>query len=443
MAEIPIIMPKMSMTMEEGTVVAWHKAAGDTITQGEVIAEVLTDKVDMEVEATHDGVLSRIVAEVDDVVKVGDPIGFLESEQDDLLGDLFADSAAEAEETPEEAPAETVAQDEPAAEATEEATEEQTAEAPAAVPTDGIIPASPLARKLAKEANLDLSQLKASGPNNTIRVADVRAAIEAGAAAPVEQAPAEEAPTAEKAAPATTPAPAASAKATAPAAVTGELFGDKAFQRSRKAVTRSMQASADVPQFTAYRSIDLDAMALARKTSLKGISWTTIMVRALALAIRQYPQMNGYWTDEGVVANEDIGVTLAVDTEHGLMVPVLVNPDQQTLSALHAELLEVVEQAREKRMDVDKLKKATTTVSNMGGLGVDRFNALITPPQATALSMGAIQHVPVLNEQGQFEPKLVIQVGLTVDHRVGDGADAARLLQSIAENLADPIKFLA
>ncbi|MGB3414504.1 MAG: dihydrolipoamide acetyltransferase family protein [Microbacteriaceae bacterium] len=429
MAEIPLIMPKMSMTMEEGTVVAWHKEAGDSVRQGEVVAEVLTDKVDMEVEATHDGVLSRIVAQVDDVVKVGDPIGYIESEQEDLLGDLFADvPVAAVEETPKAPAATEVAAVAPAA---------VSAETPVPnVSSNGIIAASPLARKLAKDANLDLSQIAPSGPHNTIRVADVRAAIESG--------------TGQTVAPVSAPAAQATATQSAPAApkvaapvVSGELFGDSAFQRSRKAVARSMQPSAEVPQFTAYRSLDLEAMALARKTSLKGIGWTSILVRALALALRQYPQMNSFWTDKGVIANENIGVTLAVDTEHGLMVPVLLNPDQKTLSALNAELADVVEQARNKRMDIEALKKATTTVSNMGGLGVDRFNALITPPQATALSMGAIQHVPVLNDAGHFEPKLVIQVGLTVDHRVGDGADAARLLQALADYLSDPIKFLA
>lgn len=438
MAEIPLIMPKMSMTMEEGTVVAWHKAEGDTISQGDVVAEVLTDKVDMEVEATHDGVLSRIVAQVDEVVKVGDPIGYIESEQDDLLGDLFADAAAD-EPAVDETAKEEVAAEVPVTEAADEPVESEAVDT--SNTASGIIPASPLARKLAREANLDLASIPATGPHNTVRVADVKAAIEQGGGAQESRVP-ESSAQSVQAAPVAPVAPSAPAAPVAAPVVTGDLFGDKAFQRSRKAVTRSMQPSTTVPQFTAYRSLDLQAMALARKTSLKGIGWTTIVVRALALALRQYPQLNGFWSDEGIVSNEDIGVTLAVDTEHGLMVPVLLNPDQKSLDQLNSELAHVVDEARKRRMDLDLLAKATTTVSNMGGLGVDRFNALITPPQATALSMGAIQQVPVVNEFGQFEAKLQIQVGLTVDHRVGDGADAARVLQAIADNLADPLKFL-
>src|SRR5690606_9438563 len=146
-------------------------------------------------------------------------------------------------------------------------------------------------------------------------------------------------------------------------AVTGELYGDAAFQRSRKAVYRSMQPSAAVPQFTVYRSIPLEAMALARKTSLKGIGWTAIVIRALALALRKYPVLNGYWSEEGVVGNADIGVTVAVDTEHGLMVPVVLNPDQKSLSALNTELNQLVEDARNRKIDLDLLNKATATVS--------------------------------------------------------------------------------
>lgn len=437
MAEIPLIMPKMSMTMEEGTIVAWHKKPGDAVKEGELVAEVLTDKVDMDVESSHDGVLSRIVAEVDDVVKVGEPIAFIESEGKDLLGDLFAEAATPAAD-------ETPAAGTPASEKTAEASPAEpavaaqgTAPADGAVPPaaaagqSGIIPASPLARKLAKDAGLDLASVTPTGPNGTVRVVDVRQIIDSGAT------------------PAASPAPAGAPAATKPAAkvaapaVTGELYGDSAFQRTRKAVYRSMQPSAEVPQFTVYRSINLEAMALARKTSLKGIGWTAIVVRALALSLRKYPVLNGYWSDEGVVGNADIGVTVAVDTEHGLMVPVLLNPDQKTLSVVNDELNQLVEDARNRKIDLDMLSKATATVSNLGGMGIERFNALITPPQATALSVGAIQHIPVLNEAGHFEPELVIQLGLTVDHRVGDGADAARLLQEMSDLLSDPIRFLA
>lgn len=447
MAELPIIMPKMSMTMEEGTVVVWHKAPGDAIAKGEVVAEVLTDKVDMEVESPHEGVLSRIVADVDDVVPVGEPIGFIESDQDDLLGDLFASMSAEVEDSAEES-----ADVETAPEASETAEDIAPETAEEAATERGIIAASPLARKLARDAGIDLASVSATGPQGTIRVPDVKAAIESAGSAP---ATAQAAPVAavspttdtqEKAEAQATPAPAAVAEPAAAAApvVSGELYGDSAFQRSRKAVTRSMQPSTNVPQFTAYRAIDLTAMDALRKSSLQGVSWTTIIVRALALAIREYPQLNSFWTDEGAIANADIGVTIAVDTEHGLMIPVLVNPDQKTLRNLNDELKFIVEEARERRMDLEALKKATTTVSNMGGLGVDRFNALITPPQATALSMGAIEQSPVWNEEsGRFEPQLQIQIGLTMDHRVGDGADAARVLQHIQDLLNDPIGFLA
>lgn len=415
MSELPLTMPKMSMTMEEGTMVAWLKQVGDPVRSGEPICEVATDKVDMEVESPFDGVLARIIAQPDEVYAVGDTIAFITTEADDLLGGLFDEPAAEA---PTAAPA---------------AAEEAPVAAPAPIET-GWIPAVPAARGAAAEHGVDLASVTPTGPDNTVRLSDVEAAAAGTSRAPVAQAP--------SAAPAAPAAPAAAAPvpAAAPAKTVDPVEARRL--RTRKQVAKVMSASALVPQFTAYVDLDLSALAAVRKTTLGGASWTALFVRAQAIALAENAALNGTWTDEGVVANEHIGIALAIDSPSGLIAPVLKNSHEGTLAELVAEIAMVVDETRKGTLPPARLGGGTSVFSNLGGFGVESFNALLTPPQSTALSSGAVKPRMRVFDDETFGVRLSCTIGLTVDHRVADGADAARMLATITNLVATPERLL-
>jgi pyruvate dehydrogenase E2 component (dihydrolipoamide acetyltransferase) len=424
-------MPKMSMTMEFGTVVEWLANPGDPIKNGDAVVVVTTDKVDMEVEATFDGVLEEIVAGEGAEIPVGQPIAWVQTEAEDLLGDLFAPPAAP--ETPEE-PTPVSLPEEPARnEPTppplpEEPARNEPASRRASEPTSDSVRAVPLARRIAAEAGLDLSTVTATGPARTIRARDVREAIAERDSRP---------------APAPVAAPAPAAVAAPVASATGELLGDPGVRRLRVATANVMVASAAIPQFTVFRALDLGRLARAREVSLKGISWTSILVRAYALVLREFPQLNGYWVGQGVQANASVGVALAVDTPRGLLAPVLADPDRMTLRELDRRVREVADAIKRGDTDPNLFSGGTGTVSNLGGMGVDRFNALLTPPQATALSLGAVGRRPTVDADGELAVQVACEAGLTVDHRVADGADAARALDAMQTYLADPVLLLA
>jgi len=421
-------MPKMSMTMEFGIVVEWLVGVGDAVRDGDVLVVVTTDKVDMEVESTFDGVVEEILAPEGAQLDVGQPMAYLQTEKADLLGDLFA--------TPPAAPV-------VAAEAAAAVNGSVPARS-AAVDTDdsGAVRAVPLARRLAAEAGVDLRAVAATGPARTIRARDVRDEIAGRARQPQ---PAPVAGAAPSAAPTVAAPTVAAPTVAAPtvAAGSGELLGDGRVRRLRVATATVMAASAAIPQFTVYRVLDLGRLARARETSLKGVSWTSILVRAYALVLREYPQLNGAWAGDGVKANAAVGVALAVDTPRGLLAPVIADPDRLTLRQLDAAVRDVAEAIKRGEIDPNLFSGATGTVSNLGGMGVERFNALLTPPQATALSLGRVGRRPTVDADGELAVQIACEAGLTVDHRVADGADAARALETMQIFLADPVLLLA
>lgn len=446
MAQIPLTMPKMSMTMEEGTITEWQVAEGDHIAKGDVVAVVMTDKVDMEVESPAAGVVERLLHGEGDVVPVGGHIALIASEEEDLLGDLFADGGGGTSAEPD-APADSAA--EPAA-APETAACSAASDAECAdgadAPVGELPPTVPLARKLAKDHGLDLRTITPTGPHGTVRVKDVKEAIAASGA--VRQSAADtSAPSAGAASPTAPSAPApeapSAASVTAPVvdAAPEELLGSARERRTRQLTARAMETTPLIPQFTAFRTMDLSIAARARTGVLKGISWTTLIVRAYALLLRGNEQLNGSWAGQGVKRNPTVDVVLAVDTPGGLLVPVLREPDLKSVRALDAEVRAISASAKTGTVDPALLGPATGTVSNLGGMGVDRFNALITPPQATALSVGTIGFAPVVEADGTVSGRMSCELGLSIDHRVADGADAARALQEIQDLFDDPLRL--
>ncbi len=420
MPRVPLLMPKMSMTMEFGTVEEWLVEAGGPVTDGDAVVVVTTDKVDMDVESTCDGTLIEILAQPGEQVPVGEPIAWIETEKDDLLGDLF----------PAPSPAEPVA--EPSGVQPGDAPSAPTPDAlPEPAASEGEGPnerprAVPLARTLAAEAGIDLASVAPSGPYRTIRARDVRAAIEASSVEPASVEPVE------------TRLPTSSTTST----TEGELLGDAKSRRIRVATARMLEATAAIPQFTVWRAFDLTRLAAARTASLKGVSWNTILLRAYALMLREYPSLNGSWAGDGVRTNPHVGVALAIDTPAGLLAPVLRDPQNLGIRALNDAIRDLAAAVKAGKADPSTMGGGTGTVSNLGSFGVQRFNALLTPPQATALSLGSVEVRPVFDADAAIRARTVCEAGLTVDHRVADGADAARALATMQEILDDPFLLL-
>jgi pyruvate dehydrogenase E2 component (dihydrolipoamide acetyltransferase) len=401
MARLAIRMPKMSMTMTEGEVAMWHASVGDEIEVGDVVCEVMTDKVDMEVESTVAGTLVEIVHD-SGMVDVGEPIGWVEGDDD---GGGFGDLLAAPEPTPEPEPA-----PEPMAEP-EQASVQQAADT---VPDtrQGPVPAVPRARGLAREQGIDLDRVTPTGPDGLVTVPDVEAAVRAATSASAPDATA-----------AAAPAPAAPRHAT-PAPASGSADRRAAV---RGIVARTMEPSALIPQFTVWRELHLDAADARRQ----GVSWTTVLLQAYAAALRGVPELLSRWEGGRPVDGGPPAIALAVATDRGLLVPVFAEPDRTPAADLDAEIREVVAAAQRGKVGPRYLGIANGSLSNLGGLGVDRFQALLTPPQASVLSLGAIARRPVA-VPGGLGTALTVHGGLTVDHRVADGAHAAGLLADVA-----------
>lgn len=411
MTRIPINMPKMSMTMTEGTVVEWLVAVGDRVASGDALVIVTTDKVDMDVESAGAGVLTEISAGPGSVIAVGQPIGWLESESEELLAGLFDRPNVSQPRLDDD-----LVPTEQASPLTHRST------------PPSRVRAVPLARRLAAKAGLDLATVTASGPSGTIRARDVRALLATQGSE-------------------CSPAPADSSGGPGrqdsddPAQQT--LLGDARRRRMRQATARTMTAAVSVPQFTCFRVLDLSVLFEARQQGLRGVSWTSILLRAYAMLLSDRPDLNGHWTAEGVRANPRVAVALAIDTPAGLYAPVLSDPATGSLRELDARVRRLAEQVRRGRLDPDLMSGATGTLSNLGSLGIDCFNALLTVPQATALSMGRVGLRPVCADSGEVTSQVACEVGLTLDHRVADGADGARALQFLQDLLTDPVSLLA
>lgn len=401
MARIPIRMPKMSMTMTEGEISEWFVHPGDTVSEGDVICEVLTDKVDMDVESPASGVLVSIEVETG-TADVGVPIGWLEGEDVGGLGDLLEPAE------PADAPG-SVASDHPEM----LSVPQRSAEAPAfGASAVAPVAAVPRARALANGHGLDLADVVGSGPNELIVMADVEALVQAESPDITE----------------ITHVPANAVRAAAPPSIRSPR---SKLVRSR--VAAKMTESASVPQFTLWRDLDLEHADASRN----GLSWTTMLLRAYAAALRTVPTLLCRWEGGAAVASGTPSIGLAVDTPNGLLSPVIEAPDEADPAELDAAVREVVSTAQSGRIDAAYLRVANAMLSNLGGFGVDRFQALVTPPQGSVLAVGAIRRRPVA-VPGGVGAVLGVTLGLTVDHRIADGADGARLLRALDDAVAGP-----
>ncbi len=401
-----VAMPALSPTMTEGTLARWLVKEGDSVAAGDVIAEVETDKAAMELEAADGGLVGRLlVAEGTEGVPVNQPIAVLLGDGEDAAA-LDGFRPAPAEPGPEAAP-ETPPP--PAAAAS--------ADAPRRGGPEGAaerIFASPLARRMAERAGLDLAALRGTGPRGRIVRADVEAALSEGSP---QAAPA----AADEAAP----------PVAAPPAGAGEIVPHT---NMRKTIARRLSESKrTVPHF--YLTVDcgIDRLLAARRKFAerggagRGISVNDFVIRAAALALRETPDANASWSDDGIVRYGSVDVSVAVATGGGLIAPVVRNADRKGLGEISAEMKDLAARARSGGLRPEEYRGGTFTISNLGMFGVREFSAIVNPPQAAILAVGAGEPRPVVRD-GALDVATVMTCTLSCDHRVVDGAVGARLL---------------
>ncbi len=429
-----ILMPALSPTMEEGTLAKWLVKEGDTVSSGDLLAEIETDKATMEFEAVDEGVIGKIlVAEGSENVKVNTAIAVLleDGESADDIGDVSAAPAPAAAESP--------AAQAPAAEAAPAA-----APAPAA-PTSAKgdrIFASPLARRIAAQKGVDLAALTGSGPHGRIVKADVEGA-QAGAAKPAEAVggPASSAGQ----------APSGPSASAVEAMYQDREYEDVALDGMRKTIAaRLTEAKQTIPHFYLRRDIKLDALLkfrsqLNKQLEERGVklSVNDFIIKACALALQAVPDCNAVWAGDKVLKLKPSDVAVAVAIEGGLFTPVLKDADMKSLSALSAEMKDLAARARDRKLAPHEYQGGSFAISNLGMFGIDNFDAVINPPHGGILAVGAGVKKPVVGEDGELAVATVMSVTMSVDHRVIDGALGAQLLEQIVQNLENPMVMLA
>ena len=429
---IQILMPALSPTMTEGNVASWLMNEGDRVAAGDILCEIETDKATMEVEATDEGTLGRIVVPAGtEGVAVNAVIGLILEDGEDAAALDGAAAPAPAAASSGAAPVAATA----AEPASEPADEPPAAPAPPAREPGARIFASPLARRMAKQAGLALDAIAGSGPGGRIVKADIEAAIAAAAAAPA------------AAAPAPAPAPAPAAMPVAPAAAAG--YRDAPASTMRKVIARRLQeAKREVPHF--YLTVDctVDALletraALNGRSEALSLSVNDFVIRAAALALRKVPDANASWVDGALRRYDGVDVSVAVAIEDGLVTPIVRNADGKGLAEISAEVKALAGRARARPMGLapEEYQGGTFSVSNLGMFGVREFSAIINPPQAMILAVGAAEQRPVVRD-GALAVATQMSCTLSVDHRVVDGALGARFLQAFKGLIEDPLTML-
>jgi pyruvate dehydrogenase E2 component (dihydrolipoamide acetyltransferase) len=431
-----ILMPALSPTMTEGTLARWLKKEGDTIKAGDVIAEIETDKATMEVEAVDEGVLGKILVQDGTAnVAVNAPIAVMVDEGEAVPSGAPAPAPKA---VAAEAPAPAAASPAPAA-------------APAANGHDaaagGRIFVSPLAKRMAQQAGIDLRGLKGSGPNGRIIRADIEAAQKGGVAvAAPAPAPAVSAP-----APAVAPPPAAPvAKAAAPVITAPHKLVPHTSMR--KVIARRLtEAKATIPHFYVSMDIEIDALIdLMKQLNAKspkegpgvyGITINDLVIKAAAATLRQIPTVNASWTDDGMVFYDDVDVSVAVSIPDGLITPIIRKADQKGLATISREMKDLAGRARAGKLKPEEFQGGGFSISNMGMFGVSEFAAIINPPQGAILAVAAGQKRPVVKNDA-LAIATVMTCTLSVDHRVVDGALGAQWLRAFKRVVEDPLSLL-
>ncbi len=419
MAEV-IRMPLLSDTMEEGTIVAWHKKAGDKLVYGDVIAEVETDKAVMELESDFDGTLLYVGVEEGSAVPVDAIIAIIGDPKEDVQAIL---ASAEVKETKVSSNPEAKVE------------VEVEVAAPVASPqimTNGVdhrIKASPLAKKMALDAGVELASLKGSGDGGRVIKRDVEAFVEQS----------------KTAAPATKPS---DDKTLVPSfSYSGEeQYEEVAISQMRKTIARRLgESKFSAPHF--YLTIEIN-MEKAMETRVRineispvKISFNDLVIKAAAVALTQHPKVNSSWLGDRIRTNHFVNIGVAVAVEEGLLVPVIRQANMKSLSQIKSEIKVLAGKAKERKLSGEEMSGNTFTISNLGMFGIEEFTAIINPPDACIMAVGSIVEKPVVRN-GEIVVGQQMKVTLSCDHRVVDGATGAQFLKTFKEILEDPIRMI-
>ncbi|TDD70370.1 2-oxo acid dehydrogenase subunit E2 [Actinomadura darangshiensis] len=418
-----IFMPRLSDTMEEGVISSWQKQPGDEVAVGDVIVDIETDKAVMEYEAYEAGVLEKILVGEGESAAIGAPIAVVAP----AGGTKPAPAAAE----PAPAPA-AAAEPAPVAEPAPAPVTQAPVSAPQR-PAASRPPSSPLARRLARDHGIDLGTLTGSGPGGRIVRADIEAAVRAGApAAP---------------APAPSAAPVQAAPAQAQSVEDPDVEAVPLNRFRKVAAKRLTESKREAPHFYLNREVDAEALLAFRATLNEAlapakVSVNDLVVKAVATALREHPAVNVSYTPENLLFHKRIHVGVAVAVEDGLLVPVIKDADRKSVSQIGQETRELAGKARDGKLSAQEMSGGTFSVSNLGMFGVDSFSAVINPPEAAILAVGAVRDEPVVRD-GLVVPGKRMAVTLSVDHRATDGATGAKFLARLAELLENPLLIVA
>lgn len=420
-----ILMPALSPTMTEGNLARWLKQEGDRIKAGDVIAEIETDKATMEVEAVDEGILGRILVPAGTQgVKVNDVIAVLVEAGEAVPAAGAAPKAAAA----------------PAATPAPVAAPVAVAPAPVAAPASGDrVFASPLARRMAAQAGVDISKIAGSGPNGRIVKADVDAALSLGPAP------------ATAAAPAAAPAPIAAPRPAAPVAITAPHTAVPNSSMRKVIARRLAESKATIPHFYVSTDVEIDALLKIRadlnaRSPKDGpgaykLSVNDLVIKATAVTLRRFPNVNAIWTDDAILQLHDVDISVAVSITDGLITPIVKNADIKGLAAISNEMKDLAARAKSGKLKPEEFQGGGFSISNMGMYGVRDFAAIINPPQAGILAVSAGEQRPVV-KNGALAIATVMTLTLSVDHRVIDGALAAEFLQALKRNIEDPLSLM-
>jgi pyruvate dehydrogenase E2 component (dihydrolipoamide acetyltransferase) len=434
MREIEVPMPKLSMTMEEGELITWVKREGDQVRAGEVICEVNSDKVEMEVESPADGTLVRHAAAEGDIVPVGAPIATLATEAEDLLGGLLEPAADGGGAAPP-----------PEAAAAQPAGPAGTADAPAPAAA-GPKPVVPAARRRAAELGVDLAAVGGTGLGGLVRVGDVEAAATPAPAAPAAAAPAgavdgRERPTPESATlPHRGPEPGADVEEV-PLSPMRRVVARRLVESMRSTPHFYLTITVDAEALLGFRA-DLNRQLQERGEDLK-VSVNDLIVKGCAALLRRNPELNVSFGGDKLLVHRRVHLGIAVAVDGGLVVPVIRDADHKTLTQVAREARELVGRARAGRLAAGEMGGGTFTVSNLGMFGIDQFTAVINPPEAAILAVGAALAEPVMAADGAVEVHRRMRLTLSIDHRALDGAAGARFLQRLKTALEHPLQIVA
>ena len=404
MAEI-IRMPKMSDTMEEGVISSWLKKVGDQVKSGDILAEVETDKATMELESYDDGVLLHIGVKNGESVPVNDVIAII-GEKGENIKEILKEEETKEEETKEE-----------------ETKEEETIKIPEIddISKDNRLKASPLAKKIAEEKGINLTNIKGSGDGGRIIKKDIEENTEIISTQN-------------------------STNIILPKTIGKESFDEVPISQMRKTISKRLSESKfSAPHFYITMEINMDNCIEGRKkineTSEVKISFNDIIIKATAAALRKHPMINSSYLEDKIRTNHHIHIGVAVAVKDGLLVPTIKFADNKSLSHISLEVKDLANKAKNKNLQPSDWEGNTFTISNLGMFGIDEFTAIINPNDSCILAVGGIKNTPII-KNGEIVPGNLMKVTLSCDHRIVDGAMGSAFLQTLKELIEDPIKIL-